>query len=233
MSPDSFLSFAYVTNSQETKDIAQDLCCGDANSDDGGFQPSSPPVYDGPVGDEPDCPICGTMEYPGIPNAFVVARYVGEYTCAQLYGRGLNGMTPSFMCGPLQDFAEPVCGCGEYNPKCRDDPNQCWEAPGNSPVSSPVQQPVEQPVQPPIQQPVASPVLVEPTTSFDRKTPPEGGKYSTKLANGRGGAASVLRGGRRAEESDFVVGDTDLPEMPQDLEFDFRVVEKEDLDAPN
>ncbi len=155
------------------------------------------------------------MEYPGIPYAFIVARYVGEYTCDQLYGRGLNGMTPGYMCGPLQDFAKPICGCGEYNPKCRADPNQCWGSSGSTPVASPVQQPV--------QRPVSSPVYVDPSP-YDRKTQPPGNKYSTRLSNNRGGAASTLRGGRRNEESDLVddVAETN-PELPLVFEFEARV----------
>lgn len=66
--------------------------------------------------------------------------------------------------------------------------------------------------------------------SFNRKTPPEGGKYSTKLSNGRGGAASVLRGGRRGEEDEmFELEDVEsLPEDAEGLEFEFRVVERDD-----
>lgn len=78
--------------------------------------PSAIQTYSGPVGNEPRCPICRTDEYPGLPNGFIVARYVGEFFCKDLYGRGLHGMIPDFMCGPLQDFAAPVCGCGVYNP---------------------------------------------------------------------------------------------------------------------
>jgi hypothetical protein len=35
-------------------------------------------------------------------------------------------MTPGYMCGPLQDFAYMVCGCGQYNPVCRADSTKCW-----------------------------------------------------------------------------------------------------------
>lgn len=213
-----------VYRSQATKDIAQEACCSANEPVAFNFAPTNPPVYSGPTGNEPLCPICGTMEYPGNPGAFIVARYVGEFTCDQLYGRGLNGMTPDFMCGPLQDFAIPVCGCGQFNPRCRDNPNNCWGSPGSQPVQSPVQSPVQQPT---VQQPVASPVNVQPTI-FNRKTPPQGGKYSTKLSDGRGGSASVLRGGRRAEEGELPEEfDEDLPEAPQELQFDFRVVEKD------
>lgn len=85
--------------------------------------------YTGEVGNEPICPICGTEEYPGNPNANIVARYVGQYTCAQLYSRGYHGVTPNFMCGPLQDFARSVCGCGYFNPACARDPTKCFGRP--------------------------------------------------------------------------------------------------------
>lgn len=77
---------------------------------------NTPAAYSGPVGNEGVCNICKDASYPGIPYGFIVARYVGEYTCEQLYGRGLHGMIPNYMCGPLQDFAQSVCGCGVYNP---------------------------------------------------------------------------------------------------------------------
>ena len=78
------------------------MCCGD---DEPLPIPSAPPVYSGPVGNEPMCPICRTMEYPGIPTAMINARYVGVYSCAQLYDRGLNGLISWNMCPSLQDFA--------------------------------------------------------------------------------------------------------------------------------
>ena len=93
-------------------------CCDAEEPDPIDLPPTPPPIYEGGYGDEPECRICGTAEYPGKPNGFIVARYVGEYTCGQLYDRGLNGQIPGFMCGPLQDFAHPVCGCGEHNPSC-------------------------------------------------------------------------------------------------------------------
>ena len=54
---------------------------------------------------EPECPICGTYEYPGNPDEYIQARYVGEFSCGQFYDRGLHGLIPAFMCGPLQNFA--------------------------------------------------------------------------------------------------------------------------------
>jgi hypothetical protein len=186
---------------QTDKQVAQELCCSVEEPEPFSVPPTLAPVYNGPFGNEPDCPICGTGEYPGIPTAFIVARYVGEYTCAQLYHRGLNGMTPNFMCGPLQDFAEPVCGCGGYNPKCRADPTQCW---GNNP--SPQAAPASMPAPAPV-------VYVEPTI-FNRKTPPETGKYNQKLSGGRGGAGgSKIRGTRRVMENGAPVQENHFPEI--------------------
>lgn len=165
------------------KAMAQNDCCGDEEPEGYATIPVSSPTYSGPYGDEPDCPICGTDEYPGIPGAIIVARYVGEYTCSQLYNRGLNGLIPEFMCGPLQDFAAPVCGCGRYNPDCISNSNLCYGSPAAAPAGTPTQ-------------PAPSPTI------SDRKTPPDTGKYSSKLATGRGGAASTTRGGRREAEDE-------------------------------
>lgn len=154
--------------------------------------PSPAPHYDGPTGDEPDCPICGTLEFPGIPDKLIIARYVGEYTCGQLYDRGLHGLTPGFICGPLQDFAESACGCGEYNPACIEDETQCWDnvpLPTSKPTPAPS---FEQTLTPTIQQDELTPI---PFLS-KRKPRPNGPKYNNKLSDGRGGAAGRNRGGR-------------------------------------
>ena len=96
------------------KEIYESICCG---------EPSSPTVQQG---DEPVCKICKTDEYPGIPDATIQARYVGTFSCSQLYWRGLTGYVPDFMCGPLTGYAERACGCGEYNPECIADETKCF-----------------------------------------------------------------------------------------------------------
>ena len=93
---DVYLALGAISNPNDDtcideKEENQELCCGDEEPEPFEFPPTDAPAYSGPFGDEPDCPICGTMEYPGIPNAFIVARYVGEFTCDQLYHRGLHG----------------------------------------------------------------------------------------------------------------------------------------------
>jgi hypothetical protein len=115
------------------KDRYQYKCCNpnadvESVSNGGGSSGGTPslPAYVGPIGTNPDCPICGSAEYPGNPRQLVVARYVGAYTCDQLFTRGFHGMTPGYMCGPLQDFSYMVCGCGQYNPVCRADSTKCW-----------------------------------------------------------------------------------------------------------
>ena len=113
------LTLLFLSSLSSLRSSVQQFCCDSSysiGSSSSSSSTSSIPAYVGPVGNQPTCPICGTSEYPGIPFAFVVARYVGSYTCEQLYGRGLHGMIPDFMCGPLQDFAKPICGCGSYNP---------------------------------------------------------------------------------------------------------------------
>lgn len=100
------------------KQVAQAACCNAATPavPSAAVTSTTPGTYVGPTGTEGICNICRDGSYPGIPYGFIVARYVGEYTCDQLYGRGLHGMIPNYMCGPLQDFAQSVCGCGIYNP---------------------------------------------------------------------------------------------------------------------
>jgi len=114
--------------SRKHKKKYQRKCCNPKASIGGSPGSTTPklPPYEGQIGDAPDCPICRTKEYPGKPNQFIIARYVGEFTCAQLFQRGYHGMIPKTMCGPLQDFAYSVCGCGIYNPACRDDRDKCW-----------------------------------------------------------------------------------------------------------
>jgi len=89
-------------------------------------EPVKLPAYEGPVGDEPNCPICRTSEYPGKPYACVKVRYVGVITCGQLFERGYHGMIQKTMCGPLQDFAYKECGCGIHNPVCKNNQEKCF-----------------------------------------------------------------------------------------------------------
>lgn len=107
-----------ILYSSANRAAAQASCCNAAQPavPSAATQSSGVPAYSGPTGTEPTCNICRDGSYPGIPYGFVIARYVGEYTCDQLYGRGLHGMIPMYMCGPLQDFSQTVCGCGIYNP---------------------------------------------------------------------------------------------------------------------
>jgi len=101
--------------------------------------PEMPP-YEGLVGDEPNCPICRTPEYPGKPDEIIMARYVGVYSCGQLFQMGYHGMISRTMCGPLQDFAYSVCGCGIYNPACKNNQDKCW---GGSEYEPPYIIPIE------------------------------------------------------------------------------------------
>lgn len=94
------------------------------------------PAYNGPVGTEPSCPICRTTEYPSKPYAFIFARYVGEFSCSDLYGRGLHGMIDFTMCGPLQDYAAAICGCGIYNTSGSSSGTSLTAAPQSAPQST-------------------------------------------------------------------------------------------------
>lgn len=185
---------------QPTKNMAQQACCS-TTAPQTGNSPPTPPAYSGPVGNEPICAVCGTAEYPGIPQAFVVARYVGEFTCHQLYGRGRNGMIPNYMCGPLQDFVKSICGCGQFNPNCQADPSKCWGNPVASPVASPVSQPVTSPVSSP--------------TANGKKNQSGGNKNGSRQSNNRGGSGGALRA-RRNEEYD------NLEEVEGDLQVEHK-----------
>ena len=122
------------------------VCCDDQIPD--GWNGSPTPAPEPETGTEPECLICGTDEFPGIPNTMITARYVGTYTCGTLFHRGKNGLIPGFMCAPLQDFSYEKCGCGEFNP--------------NSPVASP-------PTDPPVVQPKTPPPVPDPTPQPTRK----------------------------------------------------------------
>jgi hypothetical protein len=76
----------------------QAICCNDEIPSGWAAPPTLPPVSE-TAGTEPTCRICKTKEYPGKPNTFISARYVGSYTCGALYHRGRNGLIPGFMCG--------------------------------------------------------------------------------------------------------------------------------------
>ena len=170
-----------------SKNLYQELCCGDEEPEPI-VAPTEPPVFTGPRGPEPDCYVCReTNEFPGIPNQFIVARYVGDYTCAQLYQRGNNGYIPWFMCGPLQDFTYSACGCGEFNPNFNSSPRPTPTPLNNS------NPPPPPPPPPPTPRPTSAPTQ-------DRRTPPSGAKYQRqKLGALRGGAAGAYyRGNRRA-----------------------------------
>lgn len=77
-------------------------------------------------GDEKYCRVCGNNdlvpdEFPGLPDVTISARYVGDLkSCRELYYMGINKEIATFMCGPLQDYAYEVCGCGEFHPAMGD-----------------------------------------------------------------------------------------------------------------
>ncbi len=84
---------------RRVKNSYEDICCGDEEPETI-VQPTQAP---GPGPQDSPCPVCRlTNEYPGKPEVFIVARYVGDYTCHELFQRGNAGLIPPFMCGPLQ-----------------------------------------------------------------------------------------------------------------------------------
>jgi hypothetical protein len=168
----------------------------------------APPPGDSGTGTEPPCRICNKNGsdkngfYPGKPNEFIVARYVGEFNCHTLYDRGNSGLIPGFMCGPLQDYAWIVCGC-EYGvatpPGVTDKITPANPAPVD-PVPAPVDPVVTTPA--PISAPRDPPVLdVTPTPIGARKNPgPDLGKQAMKLTGDRNGPR-LLRGGNEKQSN--------------------------------
>lgn len=178
----------------------QNACCNpNANVGTGSSGTPTLPAYTGPVGDEPDCPVCGTSEYPGKPNQLIVARYVGQYTCGQLFTRGFHGLTPDYMCGALQDYTYYACGCGIYNPVCRTDRSKCF---GGANYRAPYIIPFDTRV--------GSSELVFSLTSTEDNN-------STSTSSNPG--TRRLRGGAQEDEQPF---------SPEDFHFETREAEEED-----
>lgn len=61
-----------------------------------------------------------------MPHFAFSTRYLGTFSCAEYYERGLHGLVPAYLCGPLQKYAEEHCGCGGYNPDCILDQSKCF-----------------------------------------------------------------------------------------------------------
>jgi hypothetical protein len=100
-------------------------CCSSEESKRGECLPhpgeSRPDTREDSMGEEPVCDICGKNydapdEFPGYPDKKVQVRYVGRYTCRELYYRGHEKKIPEYLCGALQDEAYEICGCGTYHP---------------------------------------------------------------------------------------------------------------------
>jgi hypothetical protein len=146
-----------------------------------------------------ECPICGRKdEYPGNVDKYIVARYVGSYTCGQLFYRGLDDKIPGFMCGPLQDYAYEPCQCGPSNPHPDDyqpaSADDCWIPAGlDLPANSVFRNCNVETTDPPSKAPNTPPPTPE-LTGFDglplRKDKPLLAKAAFKLSRG-GGSGNV------------------------------------------
>ncbi|CAJ1967775.1 unnamed protein product [Cylindrotheca closterium] len=134
-------------------------CTGSSNTGGGGGGGGgaalrAPPVNTG--GNEPTCNICNDGSYPGNPNKFISARYVGSYSCGTLFERGRDGHIPSFMCGPLKLNLQQSCGCGQFAPP---------------PTPSPVRKPTRPPTRPPTGRPTRPPTPHPTRRPSPRPTP--------------------------------------------------------------
>lgn len=142
-------------------------CC----TSGGGLAYTAPPPPQQNIGNEPTCNICNDGSYPGNPNKFISARYVGSFSCGTLYQRGRNGQIPAFMCGPLQHNLQQSCGCGIYAPP-----------PTPAPVESPTparRPPTKPPTRPPTRRPTTRPTG-RPTTPPTPYPSPQPTKPPTK-----------------------------------------------------
>ena len=65
------------------------------------------------------CFICDYTPYlyPGNPTNAMSVRYLGDYSCSELYYMGLKGDIPDYLCGPLQydQTTQSTCGCSTKN----------------------------------------------------------------------------------------------------------------------
>lgn len=84
-----YLSLQHPSCDSKRK-LYQSVCCDD-NLPAGSYISPTPPPVSTQYGEEPQCSICLNGGYPGRPSAFIAARYVGHYSCGQLYQRGNNG----------------------------------------------------------------------------------------------------------------------------------------------
>jgi hypothetical protein len=149
-----------------------------------------------PTSSQQTCPICERADiYPGNVNRVIVARYVGQYTCGQLYYRGMNGQIPGFMCGPLQDYAQEPCDCKPGNPH----PSE-YQAPASAPFNIPpgIELPPSWPNYHKIPSPTLKPTQSGPGGLPPRKTAPQTGKDALKLSRSdNSNTLGGLGGGRK------------------------------------
>jgi len=146
--------------------------------------PTASPVYQGPVGNNPPCPVCRTLEYPGLPKNGVDARYIGKHSCAVLYDMGLNGLIEGRVCEAYQDFSMIECGCGIHNPACKADSSNCYQGDPVVATGPPTDTPTAAPYLPPFKDP-----------------PLEKFRVSLASLEGFGGAGGQYKGNRRNLEA--------------------------------
>jgi hypothetical protein len=186
----------------------RDDCCGSTEPPPSGFTPT----YDTPgngnsqTGDEPSCRICTNDLYPGNSDHLITARYVGTFTCGQLYTRGKNRLIPGFMCGPLQDFAYGVCDCEGGVPNNPSPVAAPTPRPNPSPVAAPTRDPTPQPTPSPVAAPTfkpnPSPVAEDTEYSLGaRKVVPDMGKKEFKLSGPGRWGNRALRGGNEKQSN--------------------------------
>ena len=80
------------------------------------------------TGDYEQCYICDYTPYlyPGNPQNAMQVRYLGDYSCSELFTIGLQGKIPNYLCLPMQadDLLQETCGCSISQGATYKGPNQ-------------------------------------------------------------------------------------------------------------
>ncbi|CAB9511193.1 expressed unknown protein [Seminavis robusta] len=92
------------------------MCCDEEEPDPIQQTPTSAPVYTGPMGDYPPCPICYNGNYPGNPAMVINILGIGADSCRMYYHYGERGLIRTELCDTLQSFAFDPCGCDKTAP---------------------------------------------------------------------------------------------------------------------
>ena len=106
--------------SSKAQEYVSSCCCQDDGSipeecEVGGTNEQATYTEIEKTGDYEQCYICDYTPYlyPGNPRNSMQVRYLGDYSCSELYTIGLQGKIPNYLCLPMQadDLLQETCGC--------------------------------------------------------------------------------------------------------------------------